>query len=49
MCATFVVYVRSIQSLDIDLGLSLLCSSRRNGVFHTLDLEKAFSFRGFAP
>ena len=29
ICATFVVYVRSIESLDIDLCLSLVCSSWR--------------------
>ena len=30
MCATFVVYVRSIKSFDIDLCLCLVCSSGRN-------------------
>ena len=29
MCATFVVYVRSVESLDIDICLSLVCSSGR--------------------
>ena len=29
MCATIVVYVRSIESLDIDFRLSLTCSSGR--------------------
>ena len=29
ICATFVVCVRSIESLDIDLWLSLVCSSGR--------------------
>ena len=67
MCATFLVYVRSIESLDTDLFISLVCSYRRkpkeyfvsgclkpdkvpgNRVFHTLDLETAFSFRGLRP
>ena len=73
MYATFVVYVRSIESLDIDLffkpGLFVFFWKKAlkhskeyfvsgrlkhdkvpgNGVFHTLDLEKAFCFRGLGP
>ena len=87
LCATFVVYVRNIESLDIDLCLSLqlqgsltpdthqvhylVCSSGKealkhskeycvsgclkqdnvpgDGFFRTLDLKKAFSFRGLCP
>ena len=71
-CANFVVYVMSIECLDIDLCLSLVCSSGRKSlkhtvksilwvafwnrikcqkkcVFHTLDLDNAFSFRGLRP